>query len=57
MEHVTEGLYLAASAGLFVLAVSLMLMSGRYVDALFVPLDHNDIRGNVSVIREVTADE
>lgn len=57
MEHVTEGLYLAASAGLFVLAVSLMLMSGRYVDALFVPLAHNDIRGNVFVIREVTADE
>ena len=35
MEHVTEGLYMAASAGLFVLAVSLTLMMGRAVDGMF----------------------
>lgn len=35
MEHVTEGLYMAASAGLFVLAVSLMFVTGRSVDRMF----------------------
>lgn len=35
MEHVTEGLYMAASAGLFILAVSLMCVVGRSVDDLF----------------------
>lgn len=35
MEHVTEGIYMAASAGLFVLAVSLMCVAGRGVDNLF----------------------
>lgn len=35
MEHVTEGLYMAASAGLFVLAVSLMFATGRSVDRMF----------------------
>ena len=34
MEHVTEGLYMAAAAGLFVLAVSLMLLAGRSVDGM-----------------------
>lgn len=34
MEHVTEGLYMAASAGLFVLAVSLMFAAGRSVDRM-----------------------
>lgn len=35
MEHVTESLYLAAAAGLFVLAVSLTLLAGRSVDGMF----------------------
>lgn len=35
MEHVTEGLYMAAAVGLFVLAVSLMLAAGRSVDDMF----------------------
>lgn len=35
MEHVTEGLYMASAAGLFVLAVSLMLLAGRSVDGMF----------------------
>lgn len=35
MEHVTEGLYMAAAAGLFALAVSLMLLAGRGVDGMF----------------------
>lgn len=35
MEHVTEGLYMAASVCLFLLAVSLMVEVGRSVDALF----------------------
>lgn len=36
MEHVTEGLYMAAAAGVFVLAVSLMLLTGRAVDQMFL---------------------
>ncbi len=52
MEHVTEGLYLAASAGVFVLALSLMLLSGRCVDELFAPLYHTDIWSSTSVTRE-----
>lgn len=35
MEHVTEGMYMAAAAGLFILAVSLMCVAGRAVDDLF----------------------
>lgn len=35
MEHVTEGLYMAAAAGLFVLAVSLMFVAGTAVDRMF----------------------
>ena len=35
MEHVTEGLYMAAAAGLFLLAVSLMFAAGRSVDGMF----------------------
>lgn len=34
MEHVTEGLYMAAAAGLFMLAVSLTLAAGRSVDRM-----------------------
>lgn len=56
MEHVTEGLYLAVSAGVFVLALSLMLLGGRYVDDLFAPLDQVDMQSSVSVTREA-ADE
>lgn len=57
MEQVTEGLYLAASAGLFVLAVSLMLWSGRCVDQMFASLQDADLYSRVSVTREVSADE
>lgn len=35
MEHVTEGLYMAAAAGLFALAVSLLPVAGRAVDGMF----------------------
>ena len=35
MEHVTEALYMAAAAGLFLLAVSLMYVSGHSVDQMF----------------------
>ena len=35
MEHVTEGLYMAAAAALFALAVSLALFAGRCVDGMF----------------------
>ena len=35
MEHVTEGLHMAAAAALVALAVSLMLLAGRSVDAMF----------------------
>lgn len=35
MEHVTEALYMAAAAGLFLLAISLMYVSGRSVDRMF----------------------
>lgn len=35
MEHVTEGLYMAAAAALFALAVSLLLFAGRCVDGMF----------------------
>ena len=35
MEHVTEGLYMAAAVGVFVLAVSLTLLVGRAVDGMF----------------------
>lgn len=35
MEHVTEALYMAAAAGVFLLAVSLMFMAGRSVDGMF----------------------
>lgn len=52
MEHVTEGLYLAASAGMFVLAVSLMLLAGRLVDGLFDGVQNVQTAGNV--IREAT---
>lgn len=41
MEHVTEGLYMAAAAGLFALAVSLMLLAGRGVDKMFA--DQQDV--------------
>ncbi len=57
MEHVTEGLYLAASAGVFVLALSLMLLGGRCVDDLFAPLHQADMRSSVSVTGEAAADE
>lgn len=35
MEHVTEALYMAASAGLFLLAVTLMFAVGRSVDGMY----------------------
>ncbi len=41
MEHITEGLYMAAAAGLFALAVSLMLLAGRGVDGMFA--DQQDV--------------
>lgn len=35
MEHITEALYQAAAAGVFVLALSLMLYTGSCIDRLY----------------------
>ncbi|MDD6037496.1 MAG: hypothetical protein PUD20_01665 [bacterium] len=35
MEHVTEALYQSVAIGLFVLAVSVMFLVGRGIDAMF----------------------
>ena len=55
MEHVTEGIYFAAAAALFVLAVSLMLLSGRYVDRLFAGIE--DVQPGSVLMREAVLDE
>ena len=47
MEHVTTGLYMAAAAGLFVLAVSLMFVTGRSVDHLFAEEQAVSLPGEV----------
>lgn len=47
MEHVTEGLYMAAAAGLFVLAVSLMLIAGRNVDDMFAAEEQITLPGEL----------
>lgn len=57
MEHVTEGLYLAAAAGLFVLAVSLLLLTGRSADALFDAVQEIEPRGLLLREVEASADE
>ena len=54
MEHVTEGLYMAAAAGLFVLAVSMMLLAGRSVDGMFAGQENVSLPGEL--LREA-ADE
>ena len=55
MEHVTEGLYMAAAAGLFMLAISLMLVGGRSVDAM-IELQQ-EISMPETVLREDVCDE
>ena len=55
MEHVTEGLYLAAAAGLFILAVSMMLLAGRSVDAMIA--SQQDIRMHGELLWQEVADE
>lgn len=55
MEHVTEGLYMAASAVLFVMAVSLMFVAGRSVDGMFATEQAVSLPGEV--LWEVTGDE
>lgn len=57
MEQVTEGLYFAAAAGLFVLAVSLLLLTGREVDALFDAVQEVTPRGVLLREVEAAADE
>lgn len=47
MEHVTEGLYMAAAVGLFVLAVSLMLAAGRSVDNMFAAEQESALPGEL----------
>ena len=47
MEHVTEGLQMAAAAGLFVLAVSLMLLTGRGVDDMFAAQQEISLPGTL----------
>ena len=55
MEHVTEGVYMAAAAGLFLLAVSLMCMVGRCVDDLFAA--EQEVRLPGMILWEETWDE
>lgn len=55
MEHVTEGLYLAAAAAFFVLAVSMMLLDGRAVDGLFDTL--SAVQPDAVVTGEADMDE
>lgn len=55
MEHVTEGMYMAAAAGLFVLAVSFMLVAGECTDRMFAAEQAVDVNG--STLREVEAHE
>ena len=55
MEHVTEGLYLAAAAAFFVLAVSVMLLEGRAVDRLFGAL--REVQPGAVVTGEAYMDE
>lgn len=55
MEHVTEGLYLAAAAALFALAVSVMLLEGRAVDGLFDVL--REVQPGTVVTGEAYMDE
>lgn len=55
MEHVTEGLYMAAAAGLFMLAVSLMFVVGRSVDGMFAA--EQEVRLTGELLWEETADE
>ena len=54
MEQVTEGLYMAAAAGLFVLAVRLMCVAGRSVDGMFPKEQARHLQGEV--LGEVTDD-
>ena len=55
MEHVTEGMYMAAAAGLFLLAVSLMCMVGRCVDDLVAA--EQEVRWPGMILWEETWDE
>ena len=55
MEHVTEGMYMAAAAGLFLLAVSLMFVAGRSVDGMFAAQQEVSLPG--TLLREDMADE
>lgn len=57
MEHVTEGLYMAAAAGIFVLAVSLMLAAGRCVDKMFEAEQEMILPGELLWEKEVEWDE
>ena len=55
MEHVTEGMYMAAAAGLFMLAVSLMCMVGRSVDGMFAA--EQEVRLQGTIVWEEVSDE
>ena len=55
MEHTMEGLYMAAAAALFMLAVSLMFMVGRSVDNLFAAEQAVSLTGDL--LWEEEADE
>lgn len=55
MEHVTEALYMAAAAGLFMLAISLMFVVGREVDRMFVSEQTVSLPG--TLLWEEVADE
>lgn len=55
MEHVTEALYMAAAAGMFMLAVSLMFVAGRSVDQMFAAEREVSLTGDL--LWEETADE
>lgn len=55
MEHITEAFYEAAAAGVFVLALSLMLYTGSCIDRLYAGRAPQGLAG--SVLSEECADE
>lgn len=55
MEHVTEALYMAAAAGMFMLAISLMFVVERDVDRMFAAEQTVSLPG--TLLWEEVADE
>jgi hypothetical protein len=47
VEHVTAGLYLAASVGVFLLALSLLVLCGRSVDDMLAAQERVALPGQM----------